>query len=170
MNQIKNMNKEDWKNHKNYEKSKAKAFINIHNYFKTEMKEIQELCESKEIKKAKKRFESLKNSLDLHHLTEEEQLFPKLIKINKKLSLKLYEDHEIMNQILDELTELFLESSNEDFKINIFELSKKTKEFKEHMMQHLDDEEAITIPLILLNNFKFSCCISSSSKTCCYKM
>ena len=163
--------RENWLDHPNFYSSNANGFISIHNKFKEEMKNIAQLCSKNKLSKSHQSFLDLKKILDLHHYVEEEKLFPFLKRVLKltKENKKLLQDHTKMNEFLEEISKQFSLSKLENYRTGKVELLKITNEFREHMIQHLNDEEDVTIPAILLHGFKFGCC-TSHRKTCCYRV
>ena len=141
-------NRSNWEQNERFHLTMASFLINIHNQFKHQIKKIRKLCENYQLKEAKYNFISLKSSLDMHHHIEEVKLFPPLeerlkFKIETK---KLLEDHHKMNEMLKELKNLFSNLEAENLQQ---QLSQKMKDFEEHMLQHLNDEEDIAIPAML---------------------
>jgi ABC-type multidrug transport system permease subunit len=107
---------------------------------------------------------------DMHHLVEEEKLFPFLeFRLKKKMeSEKLQRDHEVMNMYLKKVQNLFQKTIMNEFSIYQKELSEETKNLLIHMKQHLIDEEDVTIPAIILTGFKFGCCTPTPYGCCVY--
>jgi hypothetical protein len=136
------LTKENWKNHPYYHSSSANKFEKIHDHFRAEFKIINDLCLENKLKDAHKRYTNLYNLLDRHHYVEEEKLFPYLRDV-LKLQLeekKLQQDHDTMNIYLNKLTTTFNSSRKNRYENFQKELSELTKQFMDHMMQHLLDE------------------------------
>eukprot|EP01091_Cochliopodium_minus_P021212 TRINITY_DN9615_c0_g1_i1.p1 TRINITY_DN9615_c0_g1~~TRINITY_DN9615_c0_g1_i1.p1 ORF type:complete len:167 (+),score=54.44 TRINITY_DN9615_c0_g1_i1:134-634(+) len=150
-----NINRSNWDKHPKFHFSMASFLLRVHNSFRKEMKKISDLCKENDLEEAKYLFENLKEGLDFHHHIEEIKLFPYLgEKLNLKMeSGKLYNDHKIMNDLLEQLVETFNASKLEKFEKYQKELAELTKKFEEHMLQHLIDEEDISIPAILETDF-----------------
>ena len=160
--QLVTLNRLNWTKHKLYYDSGANKFINIHNYIRQEIDRILKLITAKNFKRAHYLFLMLHDLLDMHHKVEEKNLFPYLKKIDKiEEVMGLDKDHEEMNHFLAKLSKIFYtpEKSN---------LLETFTAFKNSLFKHLEVEEDITIPVIILNGFRFSCCTNVSKKTCCF--
>jgi len=167
--QLVTLNRLNWTKHKLYYDSGANKFINIHNYIRQEIDRILKLITAKNFKRAHYLFLMLHDLLDMHHKVEEKNLFPYLEKLKLLEESKgLGKDHEIMNETLSTLANQFKDSKKDGYESLQSELLDTFTTFKINMYKHLQDEEDITIPVIILGGFRFSCCTNESKVTCCF--
>ena len=156
------LTRDNWKKHDLYYESGANKFINIHQTIRGIVDDILSLIVNQKVMRAHAIFKQLNDLLDMHHKVEEKNLFPYLKKIDKiEEVMGLDKDHEEMNHFLAKLSKIFYtpEKSN---------LLETFTAFKNSLFKHLEVEEDITIPVIILNGFRFSCCTNVSKKTCCF--
>jgi iron-sulfur cluster repair protein YtfE (RIC family) len=141
--------RENWKNHPDYHRSKASFLIMLHDNFRRTFIQIEKLIQTKNFSSAAYYYNNLCHHLHGHYSIEEAIMFPSLeekMKIHKDRNLHLvkglYSDHHEMTKMMDELEELFQDKEAE-------KIPEKWKNFTEHMMKHLDEEENISIPIMI---------------------
>ena len=142
--------RQNWKSHPYYHKTHASFLIEIHDSFRSKFKELSILIKQKNFEKSKKIFENLVDHLDTHHYMEEAKMFPNLKKRIKKLKnetdLKLIDnlinDHKEMTKMMDEIEKLFKFKKYE-------EIPELWLAFQKHTIKHLNEEEDISIPIII---------------------
>jgi DUF438 domain-containing protein len=134
--------RENWKNHPNFIKSRASAFLDVHHYFLNSFQEMEKFLKEKDLNQATTHFETLIQNLHGHHHVEETKIFPSMENQSPQSFQQLYGDHVEMNAMLEDIKELLKKENN-------LEVIKKWETFKVHMCNHFKREEDIVVPLMI---------------------
>eukprot|EP01080_Neovahlkampfia_damariscottae_P009082 gene9082-1177_t len=149
MSEKQTINRDNWSTHPKYHSSRASFLVRIHNSFRQAFVTIAQLLEEKKYVQAGREYYNLKYYLHNHHSIEEHIMFPSLAEQMKNngenacIVQSLYTDHDDMNKMMDELTKLYSDQNKFE------EIPAKWKKFSDHMMKHLNDEEDISIPIMI---------------------